>query len=245
MSGKEVLDSPAEFFIEKLAIHNDVVSPKATYSVRCVKGKTKSYVDAMAARFRRDVELDAKIERVERSGRGVTLVLKGGERRDFDKVIFACQADQAVRLLAEPTERETELLGVWKYKDGRMVVHKDMSSFPQRELMQAFTFLYRFVDGVFDTSVTGSLWHEPGVSKDCEYVSSQHPNYPIDESLVDFETMLRTPIFDFDSVPTVRRLPELNGVKNSYFCGSYFGHGLHEDAVASAVAVARQLGSRW
>ena len=57
--------------------------------------------------------------------------------------------------------------------------------------------------------------------------------------------MLRTPIFDFDSVPTIRRLPELNGVQNSYFCGSYFGHGLHEDAVASAVNVARQLGSRW
>lgn len=245
MSGREVLDAPAEFFFEKLAIHRDVVSPKASYSVRCVNGTTKDYVSAIAAKLSGHVELGAKVARVERHEGRVTLVMQGGERRAFDKVIFACHADQALRLLAEPTALERELLGAWKYKEGRVVVHRDLSAFPPRELMQAYTFLYTLDGGVFDTSVTGSLWHEPKVSKDCEYVSSQHPNYPIDPERIDLDTMLRTPIFDDASVPTIRRLGELNGLQNSYYCGSYFGHGLHEDAVRSAIEVARRLGGRW
>jgi predicted NAD/FAD-binding protein len=36
-------------------------------------------------------------------------------------------------------------------------------------------------------------------------------------------------------------LPSLNGVKNTYYCGSHFGFGLHEDAVTSAIEVARKL----
>ncbi|RME29118.1 MAG: NAD/FAD-binding protein, partial [Deltaproteobacteria bacterium] len=60
--------------------------------------------------------------------------------------------------------------------------------------------------------------------------------------LVEFETVLRTPIFDFHSVPTIEKLPSLNGTLNTYYCGSHFGHGLHEDAVRSAVDVATMLG---
>ena len=33
---------------------------------------------------------------------------------------------------------------------------------------------------------------------------------------------------------TQNQLPLLNGVNNTYYCGSYFGYGYHEDAVKSA-----------
>ncbi len=54
--------------------------------------------------------------------------------------------------------------------------------------------------------------------------------------------MFRAPIFDFRSWATTGRLPQLNGVQNTYFCGSYFGHGLHEDAISSGLAVAEAMG---
>ena len=40
---------------------------------------------------------------------------------------------------------------------------------------------------------------------------------------------------------TIRELPSLNGVRNTYYCGSHFGFGLHEDAVTSALDAARRL----
>ncbi len=242
MSAEEVLDAPADFFFHKLKIHNDVVSPKAVYSVRATSDRTKSYVDALAAPYKGNIELNSDIETVLRNKSGVELVFKDGSKRAFDKVIFACNADQAIDLLEQPTEQEDELLGAWSYKDGRMVVHSDHSAFPKRELMQAYTFMYTENEGVFNTSVSGALWLEPGVSKDCTLISSQHPNFDIDENLIELETVLRTPIFDFKSCATIEQLPHLNGKAHSYYCGSHFGHGLHEDAVRSAVDVAEMLG---
>jgi predicted NAD/FAD-binding protein len=108
--------------------------------------------------------------------------------------------------------------------------------------MQAYTFLYRRRDGGFSTSVNGSLWFEPSVPDTCDLIASQHPNFEIREDHIELDTVLRTPIFDFRSCATTARLPELNGVKNTYYCGSYFGYGLHEDAIRSAVDVTRRLG---
>jgi predicted NAD/FAD-binding protein len=242
MSAEEVLGSPARFFFEKLRTHHDVVSFKAAWSVRAMKNKTKSYIEPLAAPYKDRIVLNSNIRTVHRTDKGVSLVFEDGERSEFDKVIFACNADQAFGLLNDPTDEEKRLLGVWKYKDGRMLLHSDHSSFPRRRLMQAYTFLYTDRDGKFNTSVNGALWHEPGVSSRCNLISSQHPNFPVDDKLVEFETVLRTPIFDFNSIKVIKELPLLNGVRNTYYCGSHFGFGLHEDAVRSAAEAAKHLG---
>jgi predicted NAD/FAD-binding protein len=241
MSAEEVLEAPARFFFEKIAVHDDVMSPKAVYSVRTLPGRTKSYVSALGRAFGDRIALGTRVRAVLRDDDGVRVVSDRGEEA-FDRAIFACNADQALRLLDEPTPLERELLSAWRYKDGRLVVHRDHTAFPRRELMQAYTFLYRRRDSAFSTSVNGSLWFEPGVPRSCDLIASQHPNFPIRDDRIELDTVLRTPIFDFRSCATTARLPQLNGVRNTYYCGSHFGHGLHEDAIRSAAEVARALG---
>jgi predicted NAD/FAD-binding protein len=241
MNVHELLASPAEFFLNKLRTHHDVISPKAVYSVRCVRDGTRRYINALAARVRANIRLNSRIRTVERSAEGAIIALENGEREKFDAVVFACNPDQALALLAAPTRLESQLLGAWRYKDGRVVVHRDHGAFPPRALIEAYTFLYTMRGGEMETSVNGALWHEPQAPKDCDYISAQHPNYPIRKDLIDLDTSLRTPLFDFDSVATIPRLPELNEGGATFFCGSYFGYGLHEDAVSSAKAVAERF----
>ena len=242
MDAEDVLDAPASFFFGKIDTYSDVLSPRATYSVRTLPGRTKSYVNALARSFEDRVMRETPVRAVHRGDDGVRIVCDSGEEA-FDKVIFACNADQALEMLDEPTPLERELLSAWRYRDGRVVVHDDSSAFPRRELMQAYTFLYRRRDGVLSTSVNGSLWFEPGVPRSCDLIASQHPNFPIRGDRIELDTVLRTPVFDSRSCATTARLPALNGVRNTYYCGSHFGYGLHEDAVRSAVDVARALGA--
>lgn len=239
---EEVLDAPAPFFVAKLSKYSDVVTPRALWSLKCIEGGSRRYVEAMSNTFRERIVLNANIATVERRSDGVTLVMADGSRRDFDEVIFACNADQALALLAQPTADEQELLGAWRYRDGRVCVHKDHSSFPRRELIQGYTFLQRRQGKAFDTSVSGAIWVLPGTDPDCQWISSQHPNFPIREDLIDFDTVLRTPIFEQQSCDTMTRLPTLNGVAHSWYCGSHFGFGLHEDAITSALNVAKAFG---
>ena len=242
---EEVMDSPARFFVEKLTVHDDVMSPKSTYSVQCVTEKTKAYVDALSASFIDKIVFHANIGKVARNEKEITVRMEDGGILSFDKIVFACPADTAFKLLERPTEKETNLLGAWKYKDGAITVHKDHSSFPKRDLIQAYTFLYTERDGSVHTSVNGALWHEPGAPKDCNYISSQHPNFPVKEELIDFQTVFRTPVYDERSYATIRHLPLLNSGGNTFYCGSYFGFGLHEDAVSSAINVCKKLGVEW
>ena len=52
----------------------------------------------------------------------------------------------------------------------------------------------------------------------------------------------RHPVFDAASVATQARLAALDGSRGTYFCGSYAGHGFHEDAVASALRATAHFG---
>lgn len=243
MHCKDVLDAPARYFIEKLKVYHDLLplKLKTLFSISFVKNGTRSYVAALSAPYREGILLNARIRTVRRRSAGVQVRMEDGKELLFDKVIFACNADQALGLIEEPTQDEKRLLGAWRYTEGRIVVHSDHARFPKRELMKGYTFLYRDAGRYIETSVSGSLRALPGISRTCELISTQHPNFPIAQDRIVFEKVFRTPIFDHRSCSSVGELPSLNGVRNTYYCGSHFGFGLHEDAVTSAVEVARAL----
>jgi predicted NAD/FAD-binding protein len=237
----DVMDSPAPFFIRKLRFYSHLLPPKGLVLMRYLKDGTRSYVKALAAPFRDGVELNSRIRRVVRSGGKVHLVMEEGEQREFDRVVFACNADQALALLADPTEREAQLLGTWRYTEAPIVVHDDDTSLPPRALMPGYTLLHRDGGKFMESSVNFPLWLLPGVPGESRFLITQHQNFPIRKERVHFERVFRTPIYDFRSYATVGELPSLNGVRNTYYCGAHFGFGLHEDAVASAFEVARVL----
>ena len=241
---EEIMDAPAEFFFGKMTTHKDFFSPKAVYSMFQATKNTKSYIDALEGHFKEDVVLNASIVSIERTTQGCTLKNSEGEAAHFDSLIFACNADQALSMLERPTEEEQEILGAWKYKEGPIVVHKDKSSLPRRNLHNMYTYLFTKNTAVH-TSITGHIRTLKSVPNDCQYLSTQHPNFPINEDLVEFQKIFRTPIFDDNAVKTIDKLPSLNGTENTFYCGSHFGYGLHEDAVSSAIDVARSFGVAW
>ena len=75
-----------------------------------------------------------------------------------------------------------------------------------------------------------------------DYIVTLNTTRPIDEAKVINRTVLAHPLYSFDSMSTQPILEAQNGAQNTWFCGSYFGYGFHEDAVRSAVNVAKGFG---
>ena len=50
------------------------------------------------------------------------------------------------------------------------------------------------------------------------------------------------PLFDSKAISAQQQLWSLQGRRKTWFCGSYFGSGFHEDALQSGLAVAEALG---
>jgi len=75
-----------------------------------------------------------------------------------------------------------------------------------------------------------------------DYLVTLNPFKPIAEDKVIAHITYTHPTFNFASLETQQQLPGLNGLRNTYFCGSYFGYGFHEDAARAGVQAAAALG---
>ena len=65
---------------------------------------------------------------------------------------------------------------------------------------------------------------------------------PIREPGSGLDLTYEHPQFDAAALRAQRDLWKLQGVRNTWFCGSYFGYGFHEDALQAGLAVAEELG---
>lgn len=240
---KDVLKAPAAYFFGKMKHHaGDIETLK---SAQLLSFRTQEYIDRLVEPVKEKVQLNSHIKSVERNSEGVLLHMEDGKTEKFDKVVFACHANQALDLIGEPSKAEEELLGAWRYQPGTVLVHTDKSKFPKKKDWALYDYLYTRRKGVIETSINAAYRFQYGMPDNSDYLGTQHPNYQIEDDKIEFKKTFYTPIFDEKSMASREKLPSLNGVNHSYFCGSHFGWGLHEDAISSAVDLSKSLGANW
>ena len=116
---------PARYLIRFFANHG-MLTVTNSPQWKTVVGGSRVYVDAVANRLDR-VHVSTPIERIERTGEGVVV---NGDRR-YDRVVIAAHPDQALAMLADPSDTERRLLGAWTYSSNQTVLHTDGSLLPR------------------------------------------------------------------------------------------------------------------
>ncbi len=213
---------------------------------RTVTGGSRSYVSRITAGFADRIRSGDAVLRVARSDEGVTLRTASGTESRFDAVVLACHADQSLSLLDSPTARESALLGTFRYQPNPTVVHTDTSVLPRSRRAWS-SWNYRVEkDGAASTHYwMNRLQSLPGEEQGRhEFIVSLNDPGKIDESKVLQRIGYDHPLFSLDAVRAQSELPGLNregASTRTYFCGSYFRYGFHEDALMSSVGLCRQL----
>ena len=209
---------------------------------RTVTGGSRSYVTKLAAAFRGEVRTGARVTGVRRTPGGVEVRDAAGRVERFDEVVMATHGDTALALLDDPTAEERRLLGAFRYSRNQTVLHGCPSVMPKRK--RAWT-SWNHV-GRRDAPEAGcvSYWMNRLQSlKDApDLFVSLDPKTPLPPEQVIRTEAYEHPLFDAGAIAAQREIWSLQGVRRTWFCGSYFGHGFHEDALQSGLAVAEQLG---
>ncbi len=173
------------------------------------------------------------------------VISENGIDKTFDQVIFACHADQALTLIARPTEQETKILGAIKFKDNEAVLHQDAALMPRRKL--AWSSWNYLSQGRADHSqqVCLTYWMNllQGMKTDLPLLVSLNPNLPIDPAKILRRKTYRHPQFNAAAMAAQERLGEINGADKLWFAGAWTCWGFHEDGIASAVRIASALGA--
>ncbi len=206
-----------------------------------VAGGSHSYVKAFLKTFSGEVYNSRPVERIERSDTGVTVTPAGAEPLVFDKVVVATHADEALALLADPSPDETRLLSAWRYSDNHTVLHTDVSLMPPNRVAWASWNYLRAADepGERPITVTYHMNRLQKLNTATDYFVTLNPVRPIAEEHVVKTIEYTHPVYDEAAFATQDELQTLNGRQHTYFCGSYFGYGFHEDGARSALEVGR------
>jgi len=235
-------ETPAASFLRFCQNHG-LLSLSGRPAWRTVTGGSREYLHRLLAPFGDNLRLATPVRAVERQAGGVTLQTDAGAER-FDHVVIAAHGDQALSMLADPSQEEQALLSAFTYQPNRAVLHRDDRLMPRRQAAwSSWNVIARAEDpGERPVCVTYWMNRLQALESEAPLFVTLNPVHAPEPALEIARFDYDHPVFDAAAVAAQKRLWALQGVRNTWFCGSYFGWGFHEDALQSGLAVAEALG---
>jgi predicted NAD/FAD-binding protein len=210
---------------------------------RTVTGGSRSYVQPLVAATRAEFRTGARVAGLSRSAEGVRVRLADGGTLDFDEAVLAVHGDTALSLLDDPTPEETALLGAFRYATNRVMLHRDPALMPRRRAAWTAWNHIGYSDRPGEGPVTYWMTYLQSLKGAGDLFVTLNPPEGFQPQGLVAEIPYQHPLYDGAAIQAQARLWSLQGVKRTWFCGSYFGHGFHEDALQSGLAVAEGLGA--
>lgn len=204
---------------------------------------SQSYREILIRSFKHKIQINNGAVKVARKNNKVSVTLADGTQQEFDKVILACHANQALKLLEQPTPDEQRLLSPFKYEKNIAAVHTDESVMPAtKKIWSSWNYSIKNINGKLLPTTIYWMNSLQQVSKKKNYFVSINP-FPnsIDKNKLIKEIEYEHPLFDVAAMNAQEELHVLNKTGPLYFCGSYFKYGFHEDAYASAVNLCKEM----
>lgn len=212
-----------------------------------VDGGSRSYVQRLASEIEQrggQIRTGHPVRRIRRLETGVMIGEPDGSETYYDQVVIGAHGDEALAMLSDASDAERALLGCFSYQDNVAVLHRDPHLMPKRR--QAWASWNYLSEGRrdMDRAVALTYWMNR-----LQGIDDKYPLFVTMNPLEDPDTALEFarfnythPVFDSAAVWAQGEMMPIQGVRNTWFCGSYCGYGFHEDGLKAAIAVARGLG---
>ncbi len=206
-----------------------------------VTGGSSEYVKRLSESFLDKIKLSCGVQKVEREDDGVTVHAEDGSRETFDEVVFACHADQALKILEKPTKKEKDILGAFTYQNNKVVVHSDLNFMPSDKSCWA-SWVY-LSESKQDESgnVSLSYWMNnlQNLKTETTVIITLNPEK---EPKYSYNTHhFNHPVFDKGAIEAQERIDEIQGTDRFWFVGAYQRYGFHEDGILSAARILEKM----
>ncbi len=237
-----MLGFPARSFVNFYANHG-MLQFRERPAWRTVTGGSRCYVERIVNDGGFEVQRNVPIRRVVRHPDYVHIVDGRGVVRPFDHAVIATHADQALKLLDDPTPLEAGHLGKFSYQPNQAVLHRDPCWMPTRKRLWS-SWNYLKSGGDFEGSLCVTYWMNrlQNLQGMTNLFVTLNPSAPIHPKATDAVFDYSHPVFSSAAIEAQKSLWSIQGDRRTWFCGSYFGYGFHEDGAQSGLAVAEQLG---
>ena len=204
-----------------------------------VAGRSKSYVSKILPEISGEYYKNYKVKKITRSENNVRINIGANDDFvDYDGVVLACHANESLALLAEPSEQEKNILSEFQYVTNNAFLHTDEQLMPKSKLAWSSWNSISKQD-LTNTCVTYWLNLLQNLNTDKNYFLTLNPIQSIEPEKVIKKVIFTHPYFNLKNTNLQKDLKLLQGKNRTWFCGSYFGYGFHEDGLKSALEVVK------
>ncbi len=232
---------PARYFVQFMANHQ-MLNIDNRPEWRTVTGGSSTYIQAFQRSFKGEINLNSPVLSVNRDKEGVTIKTPT-DTQAFDRVIFACHSDQALRLLQAPTPMEAEILGSMAYQENAVVLHTDANLMPRHPKAWASWNALKLSENQGCCTVTYYMNLLQNLSAPEPLLVTLNCSNRIDPAKILQTRLYHHPVYTTQSLAAQKRRREINGHNFTYFAGAYWGWGFHEDGAKSAEDVIEAIGT--
>jgi predicted NAD/FAD-binding protein len=211
---------------------------------KTVVGGSRVYVNKLVRSFADHIRLRCPVVRVTRNADRPVVQDAKGNTAGYDHVVIASHADQALAMLGDASFDENRLLGAFTYSRNHAVLHRDQRLMPRRRRVWSSWNYIGGRDADRRSRVCVTYWMNALQSLDPRvplFITLNPSREPAAE-LIEASFHYEHPSYHRAALRAQRELPVIQGIRSTWFCGSYFGAGFHEDALVSGLAVAEALG---
>ncbi len=243
-SPSEALHYPASYLFEFLDNHG-MLSMRRAEAWRTVVGGSTNYVQRIAKQLT-SVRTGVPVRALARVAGGVEITPADGTAQTYDAAVVATHPDQALALLADPTQAEREVLGAFRYSSSEVALHTDDSVLPRSPAVRS-SWNYLLSDctgGADEVHVSYYLNRLQRLDEPAEYIVTLNTLERVRPGRIIATMTYQHPLYTPESVAAQRRLGDLASPVLA-FAGAYHGWGFHEDGCRSGVDAARSLGVEW
>ncbi len=231
----EASQMPLTFFLKFFRNHG-LFKLKDRPQWYTVANRSKTYVNKIINQISGNYFKNCNINKILRDGNGVKIYQdKQNEFLNYDKVVIATHADDALKMIKDPTFDEEKILKNFKYRENIALIHSDKDIMPRKRKAWCSWNSSMSKDNIEKTSVTYWLNQLQNLSIDQDIFLTINPFMRIPEDKIFKKVKFTHPYYDNTALLNQSNLNMIQNKKNLLFCGSYFGYGFHEDGIKSTI----------
>ena len=230
MPFKKARDMPLKLFLN-FFINHGLFKLKNRPQWYTVTNRSRAYVKKVLSTISGEVFKHYKVTEINRNEDNVRINI-GSEYMNYDQVVLASHADQSLEILKDSSEEEKRILSKFKYVSNVAILHTDESLMPKRKLAWSS---WNSISKGNQTCVTYWLNNLKNLKCDNNFFLTLNPIYKISNNNIIKKINFTHPYFNLETLKYQKDLHLLQGKKRTWYCGSYFGYGFHEDGLKSTI----------
>ncbi len=152
---------------------------------------------------------------------------------------FSNHTDEIKKILPKGFKKQKKILSLVNYQKNEACIHTDNSLMPKNKFNWSSWNFINSNDNI--PRLTYWMNYLQNLKSKKDYFVSINSSTLINQKKIIKKIKYSHPVFKYNKEFIFKKLQEIQGVNNIFYCGAWCGYGFHEDGVVSAKNVAKYL----